>query len=175
MIDFAKVDEYINKINMTIEKLEQALADLEKARADIEVTKGTTQKLVIASQIPPEEMEEMLSIYDTWEELIELGVEQGKGKLFVYNNKLYKFVKPHTPASHWIPGQGTESLYVDAVPTETPGGEEVVREIKENMLATEGFEPGEKGSWKGKIYKNILDKVNVWTPEGYPAGWELVE
>lgn len=35
------------------------------------------------------------------------------------------------------------------------------------------FSKGEQGWWKNTIYVSLID-TNVWTPETYPAGWEVV-
>ena len=35
------------------------------------------------------------------------------------------------------------------------------------------FSNGEIGWWKGKLYKSLLD-ANMWTPDAYPAGWQLI-
>ena len=31
----------------------------------------------------------------------------------------------------------------------------------------------EYGWWKDTLYKSLIDS-NVWTPEQYPSGWELI-
>lgn len=48
-----------------------------------------------------------------------------------------------------------------------------IRKIKENMTAGEAFAKGEKGWWKDAVYASTYDG-NVYTPEQYPKGWELV-
>lgn len=49
-----------------------------------------------------------------------------------------------------------------------------VRIIPETITAGLAFAKDELGYWGDKLYKSLLDN-NVWTPEAYPAGWELVE
>ena len=36
------------------------------------------------------------------------------------------------------------------------------------------FSKGEKGWWGDVLYASTID-ANVWTPDAYPAGWEIVE
>lgn len=60
------------------------------------------------------------------------------------------------------PGLWTDIDYVDGI-----------RKIKENMTAGEAFAKGEKGWWKGVVYISTYDG-NVYTPEAYPNGWEVV-
>lgn len=48
------------------------------------------------------------------------------------------------------------------------------REIPETITAGLAFAKDECGWWKGKLYRSLIDS-NVWTPDQYAAGWELVE
>lgn len=48
------------------------------------------------------------------------------------------------------------------------------RIIPEVITSTLAFSKDEIGWWGDKLYKSLLD-ANVYTPEQYPAGWEVVE
>lgn len=48
------------------------------------------------------------------------------------------------------------------------------RIIPDTITATLAFSRDEIGWWKDAKYKSLLDG-NVYTPEQYPAGWEMVE
>lgn len=48
-----------------------------------------------------------------------------------------------------------------------------IREIPANMQTVDAFSKGEKGRWNGHIYESKIDN-NIWTPDQYSAGWELV-
>lgn len=48
------------------------------------------------------------------------------------------------------------------------------RIIPEVITAGLAFALGELGWWGDSLYKSLLNS-NVWTPEGYPAGWEKQE
>lgn len=56
----------------------------------------------------------LIPLYPSWESLIEKNhIAVNAGFRFVYKNKLYKTISPNSQfMAHWIPGQGTESLYV---------------------------------------------------------------
>lgn len=47
-----------------------------------------------------------------------------------------------------------------------------IRIIPETITAGLAFAKGEQGWWGGKLYKSKL-AANVYTPEQYPAGWEV--
>ena len=48
------------------------------------------------------------------------------------------------------------------------------RIIPETITVTSAFAMDELGWWKDKLYKSIIN-ANVYTPDQYSAGWELVE
>ena len=49
-----------------------------------------------------------------------------------------------------------------------------IRIIPETITVGLAFAKGEQGWWGDVLYASTLDN-NVWTPEAYPAGWEIVE
>ena len=49
-----------------------------------------------------------------------------------------------------------------------------IRVIPETITVGLSFAKGEKGWWGDVLYASTID-ANVWTPEAYPAGWEIVE
>ena len=48
-----------------------------------------------------------------------------------------------------------------------------IRIIPETITVGTAFAKDELGWWGDQLYKSIYDGQNVWTPEQYPAGWEL--
>ena len=49
-----------------------------------------------------------------------------------------------------------------------------IRIIPGTITAGTAFAKDELGWWGDTLYKSLLD-ANVWTPEQYPDGWEVVE
>ena len=49
-----------------------------------------------------------------------------------------------------------------------------IRIIPEVITVGTAFAKGELGWWKDKIYESLMD-ANVYTPEAYPAGWQVKE
>ena len=49
-----------------------------------------------------------------------------------------------------------------------------IRIIPEVITVGTAFSKDELGWWKDVLYKSLIDN-NVWTPEAYPAGWEVVK
>ena len=48
------------------------------------------------------------------------------------------------------------------------------RIIPEVITAGTSFSKDEMGWWKDSLYTSLINN-NVWTPDAYPAGWEMVE
>ena len=49
-----------------------------------------------------------------------------------------------------------------------------IRIIPGNITVGLSFAKGEQGWWGDVLYASTID-ANVWTPDAYPAGWEIVE
>ena len=49
------------------------------------------------------------------------------------------------------------------------------RIIPDTLTVGTAFEKNECGWWKDKIFRSIYDGKNVWTPDEYPAGWEVIK
>ena len=48
------------------------------------------------------------------------------------------------------------------------------RVIPETITSGTAFNIDEYGYWKGVLYKSLIDN-NVWTPEQYSAGWQVIK
>ena len=48
-----------------------------------------------------------------------------------------------------------------------------IRIIPETITVGLAFAKGERGWWGDALYASTMDD-NVWTPEQYPAGWEII-
>ena len=49
-----------------------------------------------------------------------------------------------------------------------------IRIIPDTITAGLAFTKGEQGWWGDVLHVSTID-ANVWTPDAYPAGWEIVE
>lgn len=49
-----------------------------------------------------------------------------------------------------------------------------IRIIPDVITVGLAFSKGERGWWYGELYESLVD-ANVYTPEAYPANWQLVE
>jgi hypothetical protein len=102
----------------------------------------------------------------------EVGRDYKKGDLLTYEGEVYRVAQDHTSQAQWVPGNGTESLYThitlagDSIPVwQQPTG------------AHDAYNTGDKVHYpdeSGPVYVSKIDG-NTWSPDAYPAGWELSE
>ena len=87
-----------------------------------------------------------------------------------FEDKLYKCVQAHTSQSDWTP-DATPALWVEvAKPGEIPVW-------KQPTGAQDAYMAGDKVHYPtadDPVYVSTVDN-NVWAPDAYPAGWEVVE
>lgn len=96
-------------------------------------------------------------LYKPWEQLVEAGFTAEKeGYRFRYNGELYKTIQPsYTFVSHYVPGEGTESLFARI--DETHAG------TIDDPIPYEGnmaLEQGKYYSQNGAVYLCTRDTVN---------------
>lgn len=81
--------------------------------------------------------------------------------------QLYQVLQAHTSSAEWTPDI-TTSLYKKIGISENGYPEWV-----QPLGASDAYNTGDKVSYNGSIYRSTMDG-NVYSPETYPAGWELV-
>lgn len=101
------------------------------------------------------------------------------GDIVNYNGTLYKSIidgnvwSPDVYPAGW---QLVEGETVDPEPTPEPEpepGPTTYPDFVQPTGAHDAYKTGDRVAYNGKVYESTMD-ANVWTPEGYPAGWELV-
>ena len=93
--------------------------------------------------------------------------EYVKGDKVLYNDVLYKVLQNHTSQEGWTP-TSAPSLFVKVLTSEG----EILE--WEQPSSTNPYMKGDKVKYNGKVYESLIDN-NVWSPDGYPAGWKLIE
>lgn len=95
-------------------------------------------------------------------------VEYKTGDRVSYENVLYKVLQDHTSQENWKPDV-SPSLFAKVLTStdNTP-------KPWEQPDSTNAYKKGDRVTYNGKIYESLIDN-NVWSPDGYPAGWKEVE
>lgn len=86
-----------------------------------------------------------------------------------YQDKLYRCVQAHTSQADWTP-PSTPALWTEiAKPGEIPVW-------RQPTGAQDAYNKGDKVHYPdadGAVYVSLIDN-NVWSPDAYPTGWEVV-
>ena len=88
------------------------------------------------------------------------------GENEVGDPQLYQVLQAHTSAAEWTPDVAT-SLYKKIGVTD-----EGYTEWVQPLGASDAYNTGDIVSYNGVLYKSLIDN-NTWSPEAYPAGWEV--
>lgn len=110
-----------------------------------------------------EQAVEAHAVYPEWKEDIVYALDER----ILYKDVLYKVITAHTSQVDWTPDVAASLFAKVLIPDEN-----VVPEW-EQPDSTNAYMTGDKVMYNGKTYVSIIDN-NIWSPEAYPAGWELV-
>ena len=89
------------------------------------------------------------------------------GENSVGDTQLYQVLQNHTSAEEWTPDMAV-SLY-KKVGVTGQGYPVWVQPLG----ASDAYNKGDIVSYYGTLYKSVIDS-NVWAPDVYPAGWEVI-
>lgn len=104
---------------------------------------------------------------------IEDGHQYKKGDPFVYNGRYFRASQDITTSSVWHPGDvGTESLFYEI--RIAPDGIIVWSQPFGEYNAPDKGDLRHYPDSNSPIYRSLIDN-NAYSPEEYPAGWELYE
>ena len=124
---------------------------------------------MFAMSLTDEQAIEIASVYDKWE----VGKAYGVNTLVTYGEngvgdpQLYRVVQAHTSQLGWTPDE-TPSLYV-AIGLNTDG----YPVWSKPTGAHDAYNTGDIVDYNGTLYKSLIDG-NIWSPDEYPQGWEIV-
>ena len=101
-----------------------------------------------------------MALYPLWKTDVAYAI----GQRVRYGDKLYKCVQAHTSQGDWMPS-ATPALWVRVSVEEWP-------EWVQPTGAHDAYAKGDKVTYKGKRYISLIDG-NTYSPDAYPAGWEM--
>ncbi len=106
----------------------------------------------------------VVELFPKWE----IGKEYAIGNRVQHEGKLYECVNQHTAAAEWSPPVSA-SLW-DEVKVDPETGYD---EWQQPTGAHDAYNTGDRVIYNGSVYESKING-NVWAPDVYPAGWELV-
>lgn len=155
------VKEYVfnNEVN------DENLVEL-KVEVKAEETRQKLTKLIRWDELTTEEMLDLIDDFKDYE----VGAYYVAGDIFNYNNQLYKVLQSHRSQEDWNPDT-SYALYMPIAPPE------VISEWVQPIGGSGTYVIGAKVLYKGQVYENIYigGTFNVWSPEGLPQGWKLID
>ena len=125
---------------------------------------------MFAASLTDEQALEVATMYDAWQS----GKAYKTGDFLVYGEngvgdpQLYKVVQDHTSQVDWKPDV-TASLYV-AIGLDDDG----YPIWSQPTGAHDAYNKGDIVDYNGTLYQSLIDG-NTYSPEAYPAGWEVVK
>lgn len=140
----------------------------EMLQEQIEATKEVQAISFVAlsesGQIDAETASAHSDMFEEWQ----IGVNYKTGQIRKYNDVLYKIIQDHASQADWLPSS-TPTLYDPLVITESG-----YEEWQQPSGAHDAYNIGDIVYYNGVLYKSLIDG-NTYSPEAYPAGWEVVE
>ena len=123
---------------------------------------------MFAATLTDEQAMEVAAIYPKWEtgkayavdDIIQYGTNS------VGDPQLYRVVQAHTSQADWTPDT-VPALY-DAFGLNEQG----YPLWSQPTGAHDAYNAGDIVDYNGTLYKSLIDG-NVWSPDAYPAGWEV--
>ena len=104
------------------------------------------------------------NLYPTWR----AEVNYVTGDRVLHEDTLYKVLQDHTSQETWTPDVSASLFAKVLIPDENVIPEWVQPD------STNAYMTGDKVTYNGKTYVSLMDH-NTWSPEAYPAAWELVQ
>ena len=125
---------------------------------------------MFAASLSDEAALEVATVFDKWEagKPYLVGDFVTHGENANGDPQLYKVVQTHTSSAEWTPDV-TPSLY-EAIGLD----EEGYAVWSQPSGAHDAYNTGDIVNYNGTLYRSTVDG-NVYSPEAYPAGWEVFE
>lgn len=168
MSRYDKLVQLKSDIDDAIATLTELLERYESLELDLDKTKKATGKLVFASDLSQEELDELMDLYEDWE----VGESVSVGDIRKFSNKLYRVIQAHTTQADWTP-DSVPALWVVYTPPTTEDGEEIIPDFEQPTGAHDSYKKGDKVRFEGKVYESLIDN-NAYSPSDYAAGWKEI-
>lgn len=124
---------------------------------------------IFAATLGEDEAMEIATVFDAWKPDVKYA-QNGYvtyGTNSVGDPQLYKITQDHTSQADWTPDV-TVSLY-SPIGLDDSG----YPVWAQPTGAHDAYNTGDIVNYNGVLYKSLIDG-NVHSPDGYPAGWEVV-
>lgn len=123
---------------------------------------------MFAASLEDEQALEVAAVFDPWQagKSYTVGEYVTYGENSVGDPQLYKVVQAHTSQADWTP-DNVPALYT-AVGLDSSG----YPVWAQPTGAHDAYNKGDIVNYNGTLYQSLIDG-NVYSPEVYPAGWQI--
>lgn len=135
-------------------------------RQEFEASKKVARKYILATEIPADELKDLIGLYDEWRPSLSVKV----GERYRHANKLYEVIQDHSTQEGWTPDQ-LPALFKEVTPSEDDTGTEIIPDWKQPTGEHDSYKKGDKVTFEGKVYESLIDG-NTWSPKDYAQGWK---
>ena len=135
-------------------------------RSELKVkVKTFREKLETVSQTLPDDLAQYsVAMYPHWSE----SAHYTAGYRVQYDGVVYKCLQEHDSQTTWTPTDAHSLWAKVLVPSP-----DVIPDW-EQPDSTNPYMTGDKVRYNGKVYESLIDN-NIWSPEAYPQGWQVIE
>ena len=161
--EYVVITGYTEKENVIIINYE--VRDIIKTKEQLQKDDQLKCLKMFANTLSDEEALQVPLMYDEFEANHHYIV----GERVLYNDVLYKVLVEHDSQETWTPDV-SPSLFAKII-NETPDGS-IPEWVQPD--STNAYMKGDKVKYNEHIYESLIDN-NIWSPDGYPAGWQLIE
>lgn len=123
---------------------------------------------IFANTLTDEQAVEVATVFPAWEtgRAYAVGDVVSYGANSTGDPQLYRVVQAHTSQDNWLPSESA-SLYASF--GLNPAGYPL---WSQPSGAHDAYNTGDIVDYNGTLYRSLIDG-NTWSPEAYPAGWEV--
>ena len=176
--DKATLEEKVNAIynvlnnisrEMSIGKVPRNKEELERNIKESEARVTAPMSVAFVKMVEKGEIDEITAsenanLFIAWDEDSSYNIND----LRQYENELYKCIQSHQAQPDWNPAI-TPSLW-----KKLGINENGIMEWSQPISSSDAYMTGDEVMYNDVHYRSIIDN-NVWSPEAYPQGWEVVE
>lgn len=152
---------YVGRVPQNKEKLKQEIFSSE-ARVTTPLSIAFV-KMVEKGEIDEITASENANLFLEWDEKSSYKVNELRQR----EGKLYKCLQAHTGQADWEP-ENTPALW-KLIGIDENG----IMEWSQPISSADAYNTGDEVMYNGVHYRSLIDN-NVWSPETYPQGWEVV-
>ena len=161
--EYVVITGYTEKENVIIINYE--VRDIIKTKEQLRKDDQLKCLKMFANTLSDEEALQVPLMYDEFEANRHYVV----GERVLYQDILYKVITEHDSQETWTPDI-SPSLFAKIINESTDGS--IPEWVQPD--STNAYMKGDKVKYNEHIYESLIDN-NIWSPDGYPAGWQLIE